>query len=192
MRSLIHPLIVRKHKNVRTHLFFASWALRNVFRFKGICVQIKLLTPTLFNSLAFCTLYMKNWAIAFLNLTLLEACFLEMTINIWSENECVFMLSKLFQNIKSLMRSCFGIGLVSMTVKKPEFMWILSEEFRVCSVLKRHSYFLEIRINLPETMVSSEVWKSRVNTHTCTCSNQECMRIFDHLSSYFVYMIRLH
>lgn len=91
--TLVEPLVVLEQKDIWSGRLLAASALRNMLGFKGLIVEIKLLTPTLLNRLTFCTLKMENRTVAFLNLCLIKACFLKMTINVRSVYKSAFIFS---------------------------------------------------------------------------------------------------
>ena len=102
------------------------------------------------------TMYFKDFGF-------IKASFLELFINIGSEDEVVAFemgIRPILQDVKSFVWLNISVSHVSVAVKVPKLLRICFEEGRICCILEAHACLFEVWVAFVEAIGTSEVRKA--------------------------------
>ena len=186
--TLIVPLQVIKHEDVRTHgtvlLWWAEWTGGHfsddmLFLVEGnfFCRRVKNLTTII-------TLEMIDTAMAFNYFVRVETSLLKMSIYITRINKIVFLRSRRQSRIReslchfshgleTLMRFCFQILVISMSIEVPETFWLPRQKFRTSRIRESHPSFRKERIMVPQVFLPAKHGQAAVLAKASSCSHYQ-------------------
>lgn len=145
-------------------------------------IKVEIEVSHLLNDSAILALSSKNTPVAFNHLFFWVACFLKLPVHIASEDEVVSLevrVSPAFKNVKAFIWHRVSVSNEPVTVEVPILTGVFLEKFWTSGVSEAHACFFEEGVGFVPAFGSSEVWETRINTHSSTRSNKQGLGILD-------------
>lgn len=112
---------------------------------------------------------------AFLDLIRVESGRMELAINVACENAVAVQgaLSPFPQQVETAMRSCLSVELKAVPVEAPRPCRVVDEGSRTSDLLEIDLFFRQGGVCIPEAVVTTEIWQTRINADTCACGDDD-------------------
>jgi len=112
---------------------------------------------------------------AFMHTMFREPGLLELSIDVTREHEraMIHSVRPFAQYRKAFVWNSLAVQLQAVSVEAPRKLRVLRKRSGVCHVLERETLTPKRGVRSPETILTAEIWKARINAHTSAGGDEQ-------------------